>query len=321
METRPIFGSDYEIVWAKNVKEFVVGHVKNYAVDYSTERRIPIKLTQDANFKHRFLCMENSMHGPLICVTKEFMELDINMREAGIWHEVGHVHHNHYMDKDFNYTVNPNQDRLKWLEKDLVAPEEIEADEFSLKWKNRLTVLKFLKYLQETRRALNEESGNAEKEMQLRINAIQDKQLNAIYYFAYGSNLMVNQMKERCPDNTLIGPAIINGFKWFINRRGFANIMPSKDDFVEGIVYKISENDEYNLDLKEGVVNGHYKKRYVDAVFKENTLNCLVYIDPIKTTGVPSKEYIARLLHGKIDSKISEAYYNKYWEPHLVESF
>lgn len=321
METRPIFGSDYEIVWTKSVKEFVVGHVKNYAVDYSTERRIPIKINQDENFKHRFLCMENSMQGPIICVTKEFMELDINMREVGIWHEVGHVHHNHYMDKDFNYIVNPNQDRLKWLEKGLVAPEEIEADEFSIKWKNRLTVLKFLKYLQETRRALNEKSENAEKEMELRINAIQNKQLNAIYYFAYGSNLMANQMKERCPDNTLIGPAIINGFKWFINKRGYANIIPSKNDFVEGIVYKISENDEYNLDIKEGVAKGHYKKRYIDAVLKESTLNCLVYIDPINATGVPSKEYITRLLNGKIDSKISESFYNKYWKPYLVKSF
>lgn len=84
-------------------------------------------------------------------------------------------------------------------------------------------------------------------------------------YFAYGSNLHVSQMAERCPESTYIGPGILNGYRWQINQRGVANIVNSPGDTVEGLLYRISPKDEQQLDKSEGVSRGYYQKDYVNV--------------------------------------------------------
>lgn len=39
--------------------------------------------------------------------------------------------------------------------------------------------------------------------------------MKTYFYFAYGSNLNVEQMKGRCPDSIGISPAVLNGWKLF----------------------------------------------------------------------------------------------------------
>ena len=43
------------------------------------------------------------------------------------------------------------------------------------------------------------------------------------YYFAYGSNMWKAQMAERCPGNAFIGIGCLEGWRWQINERGYAN--------------------------------------------------------------------------------------------------
>ncbi len=44
-------------------------------------------------------------------------------------------------------------------------------------------------------------------------------------YFAYGDNLHISQLAERCPSSIFIGKAVLDGFKWHINERGVANVV------------------------------------------------------------------------------------------------
>ncbi|KAA8572454.1 hypothetical protein EYC84_003074 [Monilinia fructicola] len=44
-------------------------------------------------------------------------------------------------------------------------------------------------------------------------------------YFAYGSNLSLTQMKARCPNSTYYGLGVLQGYRWIINQRGYANIV------------------------------------------------------------------------------------------------
>ena len=46
-------------------------------------------------------------------------------------------------------------------------------------------------------------------------------------YFAYGSNMSVGQMRARCPAARAVGPAQLDGWRFFINRRGTAAIRPA----------------------------------------------------------------------------------------------
>ncbi|KAH6892529.1 AIG2 family protein [Thelonectria olida] len=53
-----------------------------------------------------------------------------------------------------------------------------------------------------------------------------------VLYFAYGSDLSTEQMQQRCPYSTPAGLAHLEGWRWFINSRGYANIaqQPLDDD-------------------------------------------------------------------------------------------
>ncbi|KAJ6015343.1 hypothetical protein N7540_009934 [Penicillium herquei] len=89
------------------------------------------------------------------------------------------------------------------------------------------------------------------------------------YYFAFGSNMSLTQMAERCPGSTFIGKAILRGYEWQINQRHVANIVKVTDlasvptgqaDVVEGLVFRITDKDRRTLDRKEGIKLGVYER-------------------------------------------------------------
>ena len=59
-----------------------------------------------------------------------------------------------------------------------------------------------------------------------------------INYFAYGSNMSYEQMKERCPDSKYVGIARLNGYKLDFTKMstirggGVADIIESEKDCV-----------------------------------------------------------------------------------------
>src|SRR4051812_23531921 len=79
-------------------------------------------------------------------------------------------------------------------------------------------------------------------------------------YFAYGSNLSLEQMATRCPSSYFIGRAVLPDYQWQINQRGFANIVPRSGFSVHGLVYELNGDDEVRLDRSEGVHSGAYSK-------------------------------------------------------------
>lgn len=140
-------------------------------------------------------------------------------------------------------------------------------------------------------------------------------------YFGYGSNLWKEQMIRRCPASPYIGIARLNGYRWLINDRGYANVVePASDDksdsdAVWGLVYSLEADDERRLDLNEGVPyaytkelltvdywpvsNGSKPETDEEAVEKE----MLVYIDRKRVKpDKPKKEYIYRMNMGIKDA-------------------
>ncbi|KAF2011915.1 hypothetical protein BU24DRAFT_425746 [Aaosphaeria arxii CBS 175.79] len=79
-------------------------------------------------------------------------------------------------------------------------------------------------------------------------------------YFAFGSNLHLQQMAERCPNSKYIGRATLPHFRWMINQRGYANVVRAEGYWVEGLIFEIDVEDERRLDKSEGVA----KQCYVD---------------------------------------------------------
>lgn len=82
-------------------------------------------------------------------------------------------------------------------------------------------------------------------------------------YFAFGSNLHLDQMRRRCPASRYIGIAKLHNYRFYINSRGYANVLPSTGDCVEGLIYLLSADDEASLDLFEGVSAADYEKQFL----------------------------------------------------------
>jgi len=131
-------------------------------------------------------------------------------------------------------------------------------------------------------------------------------------YFAYGSNLWLNQMRDRCPGHERIGYGILRGYRWIISQRGYATIVASPHDEVHGMVYKLTESDECRLDGYEGVPEGGYRKEIVPVTLGGHSTPCLVYIDPVEAEGVAWPEYVGRINRGISDSALSPEYVARY---------
>jgi gamma-glutamylcyclotransferase (GGCT)/AIG2-like uncharacterized protein YtfP len=86
------------------------------------------------------------------------------------------------------------------------------------------------------------------------------------YYFAYGSNLHLKQMKRRCPNSKYVGRARLADYRWQINQRGYANVAAAHGHWVDGLVYEIDGPDEARLDVNEGVSKNAYAKLYLPVL-------------------------------------------------------
>lgn len=88
-------------------------------------------------------------------------------------------------------------------------------------------------------------------------------------YFAFASNMHIEQMAKRCPTSLFRGAAVLPGYRWQINERGFANAVQSPADTVEGLVFSITQDDVDRLDRYEGVARGFYDRRSVPVQLAE----------------------------------------------------
>ena len=125
------------------------------------------------------------------------------------------------------------------------------------------------------------------------------------YYLGYGSNISREQMAFRTPNAEIVGTAMLKG--WRLLFRQYATIKKSAKYNTPVLVWKISENDEKNLDRYEG-----YPKFYVKKNLKVNVtglngndlgeLEAMIYIMSAEAMklrqqrSIPSTQYYS-ILH------------------------
>lgn len=120
-----------------------------------------------------------------------------------------------------------------------------------------------------------------------------------MYYFAYGNNMIKGKMDQRCRDAKFIGNALLKKFKFMINSRGVATIIPNDKAFVEGILWEISPEDLNTLDTYEGVNQGYYLRNCLSVINEETNDECCanVYAATDETPGTPKPGYLERIIN------------------------
>lgn len=122
------------------------------------------------------------------------------------------------------------------------------------------------------------------------------------YYIAYGSNLSVEQMKHRTPEAKAIGVGILEGWQLLFRYHATVERNPKKNTPV--LVWKISEQDEKNLDRYEGFPQYYTKEEVELEVYPMDhsdprMLTAMVYLmtdgHPLNE---PTEEYYRVLAEG-----------------------
>ncbi len=120
-------------------------------------------------------------------------------------------------------------------------------------------------------------------------------------YIAYGSNLNLPQMAERCPNAEVVGPTEIKGYELLFRggrRGGVATIEPCESSAVPVLLWEVTPQDEKALDCYEGFPY-FYHRETVDVEIGGKTVPAMVYVmNDGHQAGMPSDYYLGVIQQG-----------------------
>ena len=121
-------------------------------------------------------------------------------------------------------------------------------------------------------------------------------------YFAYGSNMHVSQMQQRCPSIKRIGKCRLAGFRLVFNYH--ADIIPAEGCSVHGALWQITEDDEKALDGYEGYPS-YYGKYYEGDLMFYRMKEAYANPEP------PAKWYLQTVVQGYCDFGLTREDFKK----------
>lgn len=129
-------------------------------------------------------------------------------------------------------------------------------------------------------------------------------------YFAYGSNMNLNQMKKRCPKAKVVSAVTLPDYALAFNGKtsgwGVATIKPEKKSVVNGLLWEITAVCEKSLDIYEGypTLYGKHTVTIYDA--EGNPYEAMVYIMTAEHNAVawPSQQYVNGIYDGYVQNGI-----------------
>jgi gamma-glutamylcyclotransferase (GGCT)/AIG2-like uncharacterized protein YtfP len=144
-------------------------------------------------------------------------------------------------------------------------------------------------------------------------------------YFAYGSNMLLEQMHERCPSAAFVCVAALDGHRLAFTRTaggnwkgfGVADVVPAPGQRVWGVVFRIEELDIGALDRSEGYrpdrENNAYRRIDVHVQRDgdiEKPLAAFTYVvcnreDP---NPLPHRDYVGRIIAGATSWRLPADY-------------
>lgn len=126
-------------------------------------------------------------------------------------------------------------------------------------------------------------------------------------YIAYGSNLNIRQMLERCPGAKVIGTSTIEGYQLLFKGSqtgSYLTIEPQKGASVPVAAWQVTEANEKALDRYEGYPSFYYKKELTLPIKgiksgKVRRRRAFVYImHEERLLGLPNKGYVNICMEG-----------------------
>lgn len=124
------------------------------------------------------------------------------------------------------------------------------------------------------------------------------------YYIAYGSNLNVEQMRNRCPTAKIVGSGILQDYRLIFSR--VASIVPSKGSYVPIGLWEIDQQCEKSLDRYEGFP-WLYRKELLEVTVNGKRVFAMVYIMNESLLFPPKDSYYQTIRQGYRDFGLNES--------------
>lgn len=133
--------------------------------------------------------------------------------------------------------------------------------------------------------------------------------MNKTIYLAYGSNLNLEQMAERCPTAKRIGTSHLKDYHLLFrggHAAAVATVEPKKGSDVPVMLWELTPFDEAALDRYEGFPF-LYRKETVKVRLNRKTIEAMVYImNGDRPLGAPSCYYYNVIREGYINAGFSD---------------
>jgi cation transport regulator ChaC len=111
-------------------------------------------------------------------------------------------------------------------------------------------------------------------------------------YFAYGSNLDRAAMQRRCPAVRVVGPAVLEGHRFFVGLDGWGSVMPAAGQSVHGVLWRLTPRDRAALNAYELLDKGLYEVRMLPVRTGARRLPAMTYLLRRRIAGRPRPGYV-----------------------------
>ena len=127
-------------------------------------------------------------------------------------------------------------------------------------------------------------------------------------YFAYGSNMNRATMTQRCPAARAIGPAILQGYKFFVGIDGWGSVRPAPGEAVHGVLWRLTPRDIAALHAYELLHQGLYDVRHLPVRNGSKRVRAMIYLLRRRAPGKPKPGYVEMIAACARAWKLPERY-------------
>lgn len=129
-------------------------------------------------------------------------------------------------------------------------------------------------------------------------------------YVAYGSNLNINQMAQRCPNAKIVDYGYLKGWKLYFNIHLDVFYTGRSEDNTPVAIWEISKEDLKSLDMYEGYPTYYIRKKVVVTKNNGEKVKAIVYVMSKDCKGIypPFKSYFEDCYDGYNDCNFDTEY-------------
>jgi gamma-glutamylcyclotransferase (GGCT)/AIG2-like uncharacterized protein YtfP len=127
-------------------------------------------------------------------------------------------------------------------------------------------------------------------------------------YFAYGANMDLATMAQRCPASRVLGLARLPRHRFIINADGYSTVLRDARMEVHGVLWNLALGDVRSLDRFEEVDRGLYAKVMQPVFTPAGPRRAMIYVGSNAQPGRSQPDYLENIIASAEHWQFPKAY-------------